>query len=786
MSDEDYGKKRGHKWHQKGPHEHSFIHRAERCTEDISQRFNGEVFPLTLFSENEEGFVYIISGGEGFVNRLAGMGIITGTKIKVLRNSGGQVIVLASDTRIALGKNQADKILVVKAENLAAPVEEGKSSKTVLVALAGQPNVGKTTVFNLLTGLTQHVGNWPGKTVEIKEGFYTVDDVELKFIDLPGTYSLSAFSEEERVARDFIIHERPDVIVLFVNASALERSLYLLTEILLLEVPVIVGMNMLDVADDQGIHIDADALQSTLGVPVIELVATKTRGIRELVGKIIDVASAKNPAKPKAPGVTDDHKDIYLRLEELVTDHVPLPFTKAWIAIKLMEGDTQITEVMKGIMPASAWQEVESLLKKHEDALRAVLGGRYDWIEEVTRAAVSRFKRGQVLMTDRIDHVLTRPISGIPILFGILGLVFAATFLLGSPLQKLLETMMGSLGKWVGGLLTGEPWWVRGILVNGIIGGVGSVLTFIPILVIFFFSMAFLEDVGYMARAAFVMDKFMHIIGLHGKSFMPMCLGFGCNVPAVLGARIIESRRARLLTIFLAPFVPCTARLAVVTLVTAAIFAKNAMFVSWGLIVLNIIMLGIVGIVVSRLFLSHEPAPFIMELPLYHKPNPRTIAITVWARTASFIKKAGSVIFIFSIILWLLSNIPGGGVEQSMLARIGRVLEPIGTPIGLNWKLMAALLSSVIAKENAVATLGILYNVGDQGLLSVLSQVISRASALSFLAVLMLFIPCAATMTVMKQEMGDNKWWVGSFVFMVGISYAVAALIYKLALFAGY
>ncbi len=277
-----------------------------------------EVFPLTLFKEGEEGFVYLLSGGEGFTSRLAGMGIIAGTRIKVLRNTGGQVIVLASDTRIALGKNQADKILVVKSVTTEYTEENKKAEKSYLVTLAGQPNVGKTTVFNLLTGLSQHVGNWPGKTVEIKEGLYELQNVEIKFVDLPGTYSLSAFSDEERVARDFIIHEHPDIIVLIVNASALERSLYLLTEILLLKTPVIVGVNMLDMAESQGVHIDVKALQEALGLPVIEMVATKNKGIKELVSEIVHLAENQSDYNPKMPEVSDDHKDIYIRLEELV------------------------------------------------------------------------------------------------------------------------------------------------------------------------------------------------------------------------------------------------------------------------------------------------------------------------------------------------------------------------------------------------------------------------------------------------------------------------------------
>lgn len=746
---------------------------------------DNELFPVTSLEENEEGVVHLLSGGRGLTSRLAGMGIIPGIRIRVLRNSGRQIIVLASDTRVALGKGQADKILVEKIGAARGKGEEKKPSKSFLIALAGQPNVGKTTVFNLLTGLSQHVGNWPGKTVEMKEGFHNANGIELKMVDLPGTYSLSAFSEEERVTRDFIIHEHPDVVVLIVNASALERSLYLLTEILLLKSPVIVAVNMMDMAEGQGMYVDINALQESMHIPVVQMVAIKNKGIKELVAGIIQLAEGKSEYAPRMPEVSPDHREIFFKLLGMIKEHVPIPYNDIWIATKLMEGDTEVSEAVKGIVPREVWNEVQLLLVKHEDALRAVVGGRYDWIEETTRAAISRFKRGQVLITDRIDHVLTRPVMGIPVLLGILAVIFLLTFKIGFPLQKFLETITSIFGRWIDASLINEPWWVRGILVNGVIGGAGSVLTFTPLLVIFFFSMAFLENIGYMARAAFVMDRFMHIIGLHGKSFLPMCLGFGCNVPAVLGARIVESKKARLLTIFLTPFIPCTGRMAVLTFITAAVFAEKALVVSWLLVTLNIVLLGLSGMIISRVFYKNELVPFIMELPLYHKPDFKTIITVVWNRTITFVKKAGTVILIFSVILWIMSNVPGGAIESSLLAWVGMLLEPIGTPLGLDWKMLVALLSTIVAKENAVATLGVLYNVGEQGLMNVLPTVISHPSAIAFLFVLMVFIPCAPTITVMRQEMGNWKWFLASVIFMVILSYTGGMLIYHLAKSAG-
>lgn len=739
----------------------------------------------TSLEAGEAGIIHAIEGGKSLASRLAGMGIVQNAKIKVNRKSGGLVIVQVADTRVVLGSGEAAKIRVYKLPKAQGDAEQAKENRKLIVALAGQPNVGKSTVFNILTGLSQHVGNWPGKTVEKKEGAHITDDVEMQIVDLPGTYSLTAFSEEERVAREFIISVTPDVIVLLVNASALERSLYLLSELLLLGPPTIVAVNMLDVAESQGIHVDVNALQKSLGIPVVPMVATKNRGLRELVSKIITVGKGEVTYNPVIPGVSADHKSIFEKLMELIREYVPSPYTVRWTATKLMEGDPEISGMIEGVVPGSIWSEIQALLIKHEDSLHAVVCGRYDWIEEVTRAAVSRFRMGQVVMTDRIDHILTRPVFGIPFLLAIFASVFLLTYQIGFPLQKWLEGGVTAFAGLMDQTLGGVPPWIRGVLIDGVIGGVGSVLTFLPILIIFFAVMAVLEDVGYMARAAFVMDRFMHLVGLHGKSFLPLCLGFGCNVPSVLGARIVDSKKERLLTIFLTPFIPCTARLAVLTFVAGAMFLKEAAFVSWSLLTLNILALGVTGVLINRFVLKDEPTPFIMELPLYHKPDIRTIGMVVWTRTFAFVKKAGTVILAVSVIIWLLSYLPNGEVESSFLASIGRLLEPVGRPLGLDWKMITALITSIAAKENAIATLGVLYGVGEKGLLHVLPDVVSHASALAFLVVLMLFIPCAATVAVMKREMGNWKWFASSLLLMLSVSYFSGMLAYHLALWIG-
>ena len=732
---------------------------------------------ITDLREGDQGIIHSIEGGSALTSRLAGMGIVVNARFRIAQVSGGLIVIQVADTRIALGRGEASKIMVYKidsADEICLPPVE----KEIFVALVGQPNVGKSTVFNILTGLSQHVGNWPGKTVEKKEGIHRADNVLIRIVDLPGTYSLTAFSEEERVARDFIIKEKPDLVVLVLNAAALERNLYLLSEVLLLNRPVIVALNMLDVASNQGIQIDTKALQDSLGIPVIPMVAKRNSGIKELVAQISSLALCDTQFHPQLPEVSSDHQQIYQKILEAVRPYIQEPYTPEWIAIKLMEGDPEVSKMVESKAQKSAWDEIRNLLIKHEDALHAVVNGRYDWIEKMTRAAISRFKMGQVVLTDRIDHILTRPIFGIPVLLAVMAAVFSLTYSVGVPMQKWMDVLIHQFIQFCEPYTTVLPAWLQGLLLNGVIGGAGSVLTFLPILLIFFAIMALLEDVGYMARAAFVMDRIMHLVGLHGKSFIPMCLGFGCNVPAVLGARIIETRKARMITLLLIPFVPCTARLAVLTLVSAAIFGTNAAYVSWSILSLNIIVLGLAGALVNKT-LWQQDAPFIMELPIYHSPDPKTIMMVVWSRTISFIRKAGTIILAVALLIWLLSYFPSGVVEESYLASLGKFLQPLGVPLGLDWKMITALLTGLVAKENVVATLGVLYSVGAEGLVNVLPTVMSHASAAAFLVVMMLFIPCAGTVAVLQKEMNSNKWFYSTIVMTLIVSYLGGIAVYN-------
>ncbi len=660
-------------------------------------------------------------------------------------------------------------------------------SATRTIALAGQPNMGKSTLFNLLTGLNQHVGNWPGKTVEQRQGSFQFAGHAYQLVDLPGTYSLTANSPEEVIAREYILREKPDLVVAVVSAANLERSLYLVSELICLPVPMVVALNMIDVAEQEGVQVDAAVLQAALGVPVVPMVATKANGVKDLLNEVELVFQGKRILMPRLPEVHDEHRLVIDQVSDLIRPSVPAIYPVEWAATKLLEGDVEMTAQMKSLLLPARWTDVHAILMQHEDAMLSIASGRYAWVERVIRAAVRRPRLGQVSLTDRLDRWATHPVIGLLILAGILGLVFWLTFTMGSPLQEWLDTaVVAPVAGLASGWLSAAPAWLHGLVVDGIIGGVGSVLTFLPVMVIFFASFGLLEDVGYMARAAYVMDNFMHLMGLHGKSFLPLFLGFGCNVPAITGTRVIDAPAARLLTILVAPLVPCAARLGVLAFLAPAFFGRAAALVSWGLILLSLVVLVLSGIVLNRLLFKGERTAFVMEMPLYHLPNPRTIGLLVWQRAVSFIKKAGTVILVMSAAIWALSYFPGGNLETSFLAKLGSLLAPVGGWMGMDWRLTVALLTSFLAKENSVATLGVMFGSGESsGLAQTLAATYSPAAGLAFLVVSLLFIPCAATVAVIRQETGSWRWTLFNIAFMLVLSVGAGVAVYQLAVAVG-
>lgn len=661
---------------------------------------------------------------------------------------------------------------------------EGQTERKAVVALVGAPNVGKSTVFNLLTGLSQHVGNWPGKTVEVKTGVHHQGDVELEIVDLPGTYSLTANSPEEQVARDYIIQRRPDVVAVVLNAANLERTLYLVAEALELPSPVVVALNMVDVAEREGMRVEPEVLQAALGVPVVPMVASRGEGVRELVDTIARLALGAYPYIPKRPEPGPELGALVGRVEDLLGEETPPPHPRRWLALKLLEGDRDAIELARANIPGDRWEQLNSLLRENEDAVVSIAGARYQWIERMVRAAVVAPRQGAISLTDRLDRAATHSLVGPAILLGLLGVLFWLVYRVGGPAMDLLDGAMGAGGDLLRESLAGAPPWVAGLLVDGVLGGVGTVLVLLPILMIFFLGMAFLEDVGYMARAAFVADRFMHLMGLHGKSFLPLFLGFGCNVPAVLGTRVIQSHRARLLTILLAPLVPCSARIVVLVFVAGALFGDAAPLVTWGLVALSLTLLAISGVLLDRTLFRGERPAFIMELPLYHLPNWRTIALEVWQHTRAFVARAGTIILVVSVLVWALADQPAGSIEESYLAQVGRLLEPLGGLMGLDWRMMVAVLTSFVAKENALATMAVLSAGGEESsLAAALPQMLTPAAALAFLVLQVTFIPCVATIGVIQQETRSWRWTGLALLYLLVLSLAMGIATYQAARF---
>lgn len=719
-----------------------------------------------------------LEGGRLVLSRLAALGFTPGAVVTVLRSSNhGPLLVSLRGSRVALGQGEAASIFVSFAEAETDNPDEAEPIAPVAfsIALTGQPNVGKSSVFNSLTGLNQHVGNWTGKTIECKAGTFKYKEIEFSVVDLPGTYSLTASSEEERLAREYLIKEHPDLTIAVVNAASLERSLYLVAELLLLPVPLVIALNMVDVAEQEGIQVEPKVLEAALGIPVVPLVASKGIGLTELQETVLRLLNHEIPYQPKHPLILPAHQAVLDQLRGLIGSYVLPSYPEEWVALKLLEGDEELTGLMKSAMPPEAWGKVHTLLYQHEDAILDIAGARYEWVARVIRAAVVEPTVTRVGMTSRLDKVLTHPLLGTIILVAILGGVFWLTYQVGSPIQAWLSQMLDDLAQTIRTGWTQAPQWLVEFLAGGILGGIGMVLTFLPILAIFFAILGLLEDTGYMARAAYLSDRWMHMMGLHGKSFIPILLGFGCNVPAILGTRIIESRRARLLTILLVPLVPCTARMAVITILAAVFFGPNAFWISWGLVGGSLVILAGLGLVLHHFFFENEHVAFIMELPLYHLPNFRTISMYVWDNVLGFLKKAGTTILVATLFIWVLSYFPTGDVMTSYLGMIGKYLEPIGSWMGLPWPVLVALLTSFVAKENTVATLGVLY-----GNLDALKTAITPPAMLAFLVFQILFIPCVGTVAAIYQETRSWKWTLTNVGMQLALSTGLAVIVYQI------
>ncbi|MFV9511276.1 MULTISPECIES: ferrous iron transport protein B [Tepidibacillus] len=646
-------------------------------------------------------------------------------------------------------------------------------------ALVGNPNAGKTSLFNLLTGTRQHVGNWPGVTVEKKVGVAKYDE-SIQIVDLPGIYSISPFSIEEKVASQFLMEEDIDKLINIVDASNLERNLYFTLQLLELGKPMVMSLNMIDVAKTYGIQIDVKLLEERLGIPVVPMMARKGKGYDELI-QAFD--QAEDPPNFQLDYGAEIEWGIHT-IEQLIHDLPQFRYHNLrWIALQLLEENS----VVEGyIEDKKVWDHIlairENLAAKLNTSVAQVIREkRFLWINQMLQDVMTIDENKQITWTERIDAVVTHKYLGIPLFFLFMFLTFQATFSwIGTPLQDLLDGFInGPFSHTVKQLLISihaEEWLIR-FIVDGIIAGVGGVLVFVPQIFVLFFIISFLEDSGYMARAAFVMDKAMAKIGLNGKAFIPMIIGFGCNVPGIMAARTMEQEKERLITILLSPFMSCSARLAVYALFTSIFFRQYQSIVVFSLYVLGIILAILLGLIFKRFLLKQEESLFVLELPPYRVPMVRSLLLNTWDKGKNFIKKAGTVIFSMAVVLWLLANFSFQGMVENMsdsfLALFGKVLAPIFAPLGFGtWQSAVALISGFMAKEIVVSTMSIVYGTGGtiSDLSGVIQSIFTPVTAYAFMVFVLLYTPCMATLVVMKKETGSWKWPL----FSIGYSFTIA------------
>ena len=680
----------------------------------------------------------------------------------------------------------------------------------ITIALAGNPNTGKTTLFNALTGANQYVGNWPGVTVEKKEGILK-GRKDVTITDLPGIYSLSPYTPEEVAARNYLVQERPDVILNIIDGTNLERNLYLTTQLLELGIPVVTAVNMMDVIRRNGDRLDTKKLSQSLGCQVVEISAIKGSGVMEAAGMAAGAAGRRASAPPHR--FTDGVERALDRIEELALHHLPED-RRRWYAVKLFERDEKVRaqlaldrEIIDCIETGIAACERE----QDDDAESIITAGRYDWITSVISTCFQRKCAGQLTVSDKIDKIVTNRVLALPIFVAVMALVYAVatggwTISIGTAATDWANDVL--FGEWVPGLfdavLTGvgvaEESWLYGLIQNGIVAGVGAVLGFVPQLLVLFLLLCILEDVGYMARIAFIMDRLFRRFGLSGKSFIPMLVATGCGVPGIMASRTIEQDRDRRMTVMTTGFMPCGAKMPIIGLFAGALFGG-----SW-LVSLSAYFTGAAAVVLSGILLKKcrifagEPAPFVMELPAYHAPSPGNVLRGAWERGWSFIRRAGTVILLSTIVLWFLQSygFAGGSFgpvednNDSILASAGRAVAWIFYPLGwkgdMAWKAAVGTFTGLIAKENVLAAFGQLYHyAGDADLIedasplyALISADFTAVTAYSFMIFNLLCAPCFAAMGAIRREMNSARWTAGAIAYMCGFAYAASMIVYQL------
>ena len=663
----------------------------------------------------------------------------------------------------------------------------------ITFALIGNPNSGKTTLFNQMTGSNQHVGNFPGVTVEKKEGPVR-GHKGVGVVDLPGIYSLSPYTAEEVVTRDFLIFDKPDAIINIIDATNIERNLYLTLQLMELNVPMILALNMMDEILGNGISIDVQKLEEELGIPIVPISASKNDGVDELTHRAIKCAEAK--LKPKSLDFCCGHVHNAIHsIAHLITDEasasgLPLRFA----ATKIVEGDQPVIKRLKLMEPElDIIQHIVDDMEFHlnTDRESAMADMRYTFIEKICETCVKKSGHSKEhLRSVKIDNVLTHKYFAIPIFLGIMLIIFWLTFnVIGSGLSDLLGAGIDGITNMTDQALSDvnvSPA-LHSLIINGVFAGVGSVLSFMPIIVVLFFFLSILEDSGYMARVAFVMDKLLRKIGLSGRSFVPMLIGFGCSVPAIMATRTLPSERDRKMTIMLTPFMSCSAKLPIYAVFTSAFFTKHQSVVMISLYLTGIIVGILAGLILKKTVFEGKPVPFVMELPSYRMPAAKSVLLKMWERAMDFIKRAFTVIFIATIVIWALQSFDFGlnivaDTGDSMLAFVGKLIAPVFAPLGFaDWRAATALVTGLTAKEAVVSTFAVLLGASDaSSVVPLLSQIFTPLSAFSFLTFSLLYMPCVAAMAAVKREMGGWRSAILVMTFQTVVAWIVAMIVYQI------
>ena len=794
---------------------------------------------LSELKTGEKAVIVRVNGHGSFRKRLIEMGFIQGKKVTVVLNAPlkDPIEYEILGYKVSLRREEAGRIEVISREEARsawegedlAPLAEGfedeeerldavmerlarERNHVIRVALVGNPNCGKTSLFNAASGAHEHVGNYSGVTVDAKEGKLEYKGYKFILVDLPGTYSLSAYSPEELYVRKNLIDALPDVVVNVVDASNLERNLYLTTQIIDMNLRVVMALNMFDELRSSGDTLDIKQLSWLLGIPVCPTVSRTGEGVDELFDTIIKIYEGASPRLARHIHINHGaelEKSID-RIKLLIQENPAIRnrYSTRYLAIKYLENDKDVERVVdtlanrEAIAAARAEEEarVESLLGDNTE--NAIVDAKYAFIQGALAETYRRHQdiRPRRTVTDRIDAVVTNKWLAFPIFLLLLYIVFYATFTLGNYPMDWIDWLVGKFGGAVGALM--NDGWLKDLMVDGVIAGVGSVLVFLPNILILYFFISLMEDSGYMARAAFIVDKLMHRIGLHGKSFIPMVMGFGCNVPAIMATRTIESRKSRLITIAILPFMSCAGRLPIFVLLAGAFFPHHAPLALLGIYLLGIV-LAIISALVFAKFVKDDDLPFVMELPPYRVPTGKAIGRHTWEKGRQYLQKMATTILIGSVIIWCLGYFPRSdkGVvwqqEHSYIGQVGKAVAPALDPLGFDWKMDIGLLTGVVAKELVVSTLGVMYapetaetaessagnGDNDTALQAALLESITLPAAVAFMVFVLLYFPCIATFVAIKNETGKWSWAIAVCAYTMVVAWIFAFLAFRLTAF---